>query len=191
VKSYFDRFIKHKLIQQGFSDDFTLSLDTSDPFVHSITISHPSLEGHVQNTEMSFLIRIFVRRRDMLPSELLTQALNPVKDAQFDVFRDAFTRALTMEPPSIDHPSESVKVSFIEYIYLQNPLAQFKEHQSPLPSQLYPSLGCGREVLEMLAAAASEHRRDALLNRPEHFHNALLYNRMGFRFVLPAFQVNK
>lgn len=83
---------------------------------------------------------------------------------------------------------EHLPASRIEYVYLQNPLAQFDERRPRLPNQLYPGLGVGKEFLAMLKVAAQQHDRELLVNKPESFHNALIYHLQGMRYVAPHFQ---
>ncbi len=192
LERYFKRFLQERLMRgHGFSDDFVLQLDTSDPFVHALTVSHKALLDRAGvNDRNSFLIKMFVRRDDLPVAALLDGSYRRVINAHFEAFQAAFGDAAAHEPrPTIDQPDEPVRISTIEYLYSQNPLAQWSgKHRAPLPSQMYPSLGVGLPMLEMIVSAATEHQRDALSNRPEHFHNALLYQRVGFTFVSPEFQ---
>lgn len=84
--------------------------------------------------------------------------------------------------------SRNLMASCMEYVYLQNPLAQFDARRPQLPNQRYPGLGIGKQFLQMIQSAAKRHGRDLIINRPEAFHNALMYNRHGLRYLSPHCQ---
>src|SRR6185295_4137133 len=53
-----------------------------------------------------------------------------------------------------------------------------------LPGQTYPGLGIGRRILSRLLAWAHDWGKDALVNYPAHYHNAVFYSRL-FEFLSP------
>ena len=79
------------------------------------------------------------------------------------------------------------KVAFIDWITLQNPLADFTPERPRLPGQKYPGLGIFHEVMEVFYAVARRLHLDALLLVVDHFHNAVIYN-PSFFFVDPRRQ---
>jgi hypothetical protein len=70
---------------------------------------------------------------------------------------------------------------------LQNPRASFTTDRPRLPGQDHPGLGVGRRLYELLRGWANALGKDAVLNVPEHYHNALFYA-APFRFLDPTEQ---
>jgi hypothetical protein len=68
-----------------------------------------------------------------------------------------------------------LKMLAIEWLMLQNPLAQFTPERPRLPGQRHPGLGQGRRVVNLLVHLAEQHHLAGILNFPEYFHNACLY----------------
>jgi hypothetical protein len=75
----------------------------------------------------------------------------------------------------------------VHWLSLQNPGQPFRPERPPLPGQKHPGLGIGRRFYGRLMTWAHEWGKDALLNFPEYYHNAVFYASM-FRFVSPARQ---
>jgi hypothetical protein len=75
----------------------------------------------------------------------------------------------------------------VHWFTAQNPGRAFAPDRPRLPGQKHPGLGIGRRFYGRLMAWAHEWGKDALLNFPEYFHNAVFYATM-FRFVSPARQ---
>jgi hypothetical protein len=69
-------------------------------------------------------------------------------------------------------PAEMLAVN---WIMMQNPRAHFTSERPQLPGQEFPGLGLGRKCHEFLVQLASELRRDGLINFPQFFHNAVIY----------------
>ena len=82
---------------------------------------------------------------------------------------------------------ETLHVLAILWVALQNPRGSFSAERPPLPGQEHPGLGVGRRLYELLRGWAAAFGKDALLNVPEHYHNALFYAG-PFRFLDPAEQ---
>jgi len=78
-------------------------------------------------------------------------------------------------------------VAFIDWMTLQNPLADFTPERPRLPGQEYPGLGIAHEVLEVFYAVARRLRLGALLAVSDRFHNAVIYS-PSFFFVDPRRQ---
>jgi len=83
--------------------------------------------------------------------------------------------------------NRSFNVAFIDWMTLQNPLADFTPERPRLPGQEYPGLGIVHEVLEVFYAVARRLRLDALLVVSDRFHNAVIYS-PSFFFVDPRRQ---
>jgi hypothetical protein len=71
----------------------------------------------------------------------------------------------------------------IRWFSLQNPSAEFSARRPRLPGQRYPGSGMARLAFALLRDQVAAHGRDGILNVPEHFHNAFLYE--GFQFLNP------
>lgn len=187
-----DKFLLPKLEAQGYDKaGLTLDVDTSDPFVHVMTVSHKRLEALPKN---AFLIKLFVRRRNMKWQEF--RHLQP--SSKWPAFEEWLSllpedlrdlRAPFSSSPLAEH-LEFIKASVLEYVFMQNPLRTFADRpeRPKLPEQLYPSLGAGKEFGALVQYAAAQHERDMVLNYPECFHNAYIYNRSGMRFLSPHVQ---
>jgi hypothetical protein len=78
--------------------------------------------------------------------------------------------------------SESFPVLVIEWLSMQNPRASFSVERPRLPGQVYPGSGLGRAMHSILILMAQRTRREGLVNVPEHFHLAALYQRAGYRY---------
>ncbi|KAJ3098766.1 hypothetical protein HK100_005025 [Physocladia obscura] len=85
---------------------------------------------------------------------------------------------------------EKISATVVEWLALQNPKAEFGSDRKKvqLPGQHHPGLGLGRQVTDMLVDMCQETHRDCLVSSPEYFHNAVMYNLGGWKFLNPAFQ---
>lgn len=77
------------------------------------------------------------------------------------------------------------EVIAVEWICMQNPLANFTPDKPRLPGQKYPGLGMGEMIMEILVIMARRLRTAGLVNIPEHYHNAQMYGAQ-FRFLDPS-----
>jgi hypothetical protein len=82
---------------------------------------------------------------------------------------------------------ELLYVLSVHWLSLQNPGQPFRPERPRLPGQQHPGLGIGRRFYGRLMTWAHEWGKDALLDFPEYYHNAVFYASM-FRFVSPARQ---
>lgn len=80
-----------------------------------------------------------------------------------------------------------LRMLFVQWIRLQDPTRGFGAHRPPLPGQLHPGLGVGREVMSMFLGLADRLGFDGIMVCPEFAHNAVLYSRQ-FRFFDPDTQ---
>jgi len=110
------------------------------------------------------------RRRHMLGETVLRD----------DAFR-------TEEPFAGPLCGRAVRMLFLQWIRLQDPARAFSPARPPLPGQLHPGLGVGREVMNMFLGLAERLGFDGIMVCPEFAHNAVLYSR-EFRFFDPMAQ---
>ena len=74
----------------------------------------------------------------------------------------------------------------IRWFSLQNPLASFSAKRPRLPGQRYPGSGLAKACFGLICELAKRNSRDGIVNVPEHFHNAFLYE--NFMFLDPEEQ---
>jgi hypothetical protein len=74
---------------------------------------------------------------------------------------------------------------FLEWLTLQNPMAEFTEKRGALPGQHHPGLGMSRRIVDIFLYLVKVTRKEALLAFPAYYHNAVLFSRF-FRFLNPA-----
>ncbi len=77
---------------------------------------------------------------------------------------------------------EVLSVLAIRWLAMQDPRARFAPDRPPLPGQRFPGLGLARPLILRIHAWAKAWGKDALVNFPEFFHNAVLYSAL-YRFV--------
>jgi hypothetical protein len=78
-------------------------------------------------------------------------------------------------------------VLVILWVTMQDPRAAFTAEHAALPGQDHPGLGVSRELYELVRGWAARWGKDALINVPEYFHNAVFYA-VPFRFLDPTDQ---
>lgn len=83
--------------------------------------------------------------------------------------------------------NRAFNVVFIDWIAMQNPLADFTPERPRLPGQKHPGLGIFPEVMEVFYAVARRLHLDALMIVANRFHNAVIYA-PSFFFVDPVRQ---
>lgn len=83
--------------------------------------------------------------------------------------------------------SKSLQVLYVEWLQLQNPLADFQTERAPLPGQHLPGLGIAKNVFEILRNVCRRLNITALATIPSFAHNAILYSG-GFRYMDPIYQ---
>jgi GNAT superfamily N-acetyltransferase len=86
------------------------------------------------------------------------------------------------EPALKEHGMDVLYLLAVHWLSLQDPRAEFSPGRPALPGQVYPGLGIGRRLLSRLLAWAHDWGKDALVNYPAHYHNAVFYSRL-FRFL--------
>lgn len=75
----------------------------------------------------------------------------------------------------------------VHWLSLQDPRAAFAPERPALPGQVSPGLGVGQRLLARLTAWAHDWGKDALVNFPAYYHNAVFYSRI-FHFLSPRRQ---
>eukprot|EP00741_Cyanophora_paradoxa_P008780 tig00001374_g8497.t1 len=151
--------IIEKLHKMGFHD-LSCAVDDSDFFVHRLKVYDKEAK------EENVLIDLIARR--MICSLPDFKAYNQDGQGPHEDARQKQVAHVVME--TLPTP---IKVTAIEWLCLQNPRAQFCEQKPRLPGQKHPGLGVVKEFCRLLGEVAAEHGRDALLNVPEHYHNAV------------------
>lgn len=98
-----------------------------------------------------------------------------------------------IQPIKFDFPSnpqihqKPIRALRIEWLGLQNPRKKFDKKRPKLPGQNHPGLGLGLQIFELVVLMAKRLECDAILNIPEHYHNAALYS-PEFFYVNPVFE---
>ena len=64
----------------------------------------------------------------------------------------------------------------IEWLTLQNPLAEFTSQKPRLPGQIFPGLGLLKKTFDIFIYLARLMKKDGVLVYPWYFHNALIYS---------------
>jgi hypothetical protein len=77
-----------------------------------------------------------------------------------------------------------VSVLAIHWLSMQDPRAPFTKARPRLPGQRHPGLGLGRELMLRIHQWAASWGKDALVNFPEYYHNAVFYSEL-YRFASP------
>ena len=88
------------------------------------------------------------------------------------------------EPMLRDRGVDVLYLLAVHWLALQDPRAEFASERPALPGQVYPGLGVGRPLLSRLLAWSHDWGKDALVNYPAYYHNAVFYSRL-FRFLSP------
>jgi hypothetical protein len=72
----------------------------------------------------------------------------------------------------------------IHWLSMQDPRAVFTKERPRLPGQKHPGLGLAGALVLKVHAMAAAFGKDALVNFPEYYHNAVFYSRL-YRFFSP------
>ena len=84
-------------------------------------------------------------------------------------------------PCPITGETFSVDALVIDWLLFQNPRAAFVPERPRLPGQRYPGLGILRTAVTAIIELARQVGKEAVVNIPEYYHNAVLYH-PAFRF---------
>jgi hypothetical protein len=77
-----------------------------------------------------------------------------------------------------------VDALIIDWLIFQDPRAEFTQQRPRLPGQKYPGLGIMRPCMRAILDLARQTGKQAVVNIPEYYHNAVLYQ-PAFRFFSP------
>ena len=134
--------------------------------------------------------------RDLRPSFDLSDSFDHVfrihsgpSDDRDHLLIEATLRPGTIEVP-VDSPDAAdtrFPVLVALWLCMQHPKGEFSARKPPMPDQVYPGLGLGREMLEIFVLIAQRLGKTALVNRPMHLHNARYYHHK-FRFLDPRME---
>jgi len=84
-------------------------------------------------------------------------------------------------------PRRNPNVLQVEWLLLQNPRQNFSAEKPPLPGQIYPGLGIGDRLMEILIIMTRRVRLEGIVNKPHYFHTAFMFSK-EFVFVNPLNQ---
>ncbi len=196
--------LTHFEIQAGISADFDLKLD--DLFTGNRPIQAGDLFlGKYSRDGINLIIQRFgfdklLRRRGLGQLDIVVDTSDPYRHilrifhnqkhtddhliCEFVTHQDLLQ---IKDSPETGYNFNLTRVVNIEWMTLQNPSASFTSTRPPLPGQHYPGLGLGDEVLALLILMGRHLRVDALLNVPQYYHTALMFNRR-FHFLNPEMQ---
>lgn len=78
----------------------------------------------------------------------------------------------------------SFQALVIDWLCMQDPRAKFTKKRPQLPGQNYPGLGMSSIIVELLLIICWRLNLSALMNIPEHYHNAVFYSK-AFHYLDP------
>eukprot|EP00123_Amoebidium_parasiticum_P000579 comp11423_c0_seq1/m.5829 comp11423_c0_seq1/g.5829 ORF comp11423_c0_seq1/g.5829 comp11423_c0_seq1/m.5829 type:complete len:384 (-) comp11423_c0_seq1:487-1638(-) len=187
--------VQEKLGALGFHN-LLVQIDTTDNFVHHIylydtglhdikppsnNIAPRSLRDHEQEGR-----RLSIGAYDCLLMELSLRPKDTITG--FVAIRgrhaDPCTRKIIQSMGALPQ----LNLLDVEWLLLQDPTREFAPNEQPLPGQKYPGLHLGKEIGEMISRQAMQEGRDAIVNNPLYFHNAVMYAHGGCTFVNPEFE---
>lgn len=140
--------------------------------LHKLGYAEVEIEFHARSAFEHFL-RIFSREQHdkVLLGEII------LKEGHY-----------TPRAPALpDFTLPPLDVLSIEWILMQHVRGQFTPKHRRLPGQNHPGLGLGHKVVDLLLWVTHLMEKEALINMPEYFHNALFYDRW-FKFYDPRVQ---
>jgi hypothetical protein len=78
-----------------------------------------------------------------------------------------------------------------DWLELRDPMARFEPSRPPLPGQTAPGLSMFHDLVKLMRAYVAQTEAEALVTIPQHFHNAVLYQKdtgLRYRFLDPLRQ---
>lgn len=78
-----------------------------------------------------------------------------------------------------------------DWLELRDPMSEFTPNRPPLPGQTAPGLSMFHDLVELMRHYVSQTEAEALVTIPQHFHNAVLYQKdpsLRYRFLDPTRQ---
>ncbi|KAH8549913.1 hypothetical protein BGW37DRAFT_558886 [Umbelopsis sp. PMI_123] len=179
--SYFnDTHILENIKDKGY--DVQFELNTVDPFVHKITLTDKSL-GPTQIIFQGFYRRKIYQIQDFKTYQRLGRSNAPILSLVHNVSASQLADQMQRL-----YGTFMISSTLVEWMCMQDPLAMFTYQRPKLPGQHYPGLGMSNDILSLTINMSREQSRDAVCVLPDHFHNALFFQRKGFMFLNPAYQ---
>ncbi|MFO1464791.1 MAG: histone deacetylase [bacterium] len=86
---------------------------------------------------------------------------------------EVILRRLTLPAPKEMGSGEKLELISIEWLLLQNPMANFTDQKKILPGQEHPGLGLGAEVQEVFVQMCLRLGLDGVALHPSHYHIGL------------------
>jgi len=83
-------------------------------------------------------------------------------------------------PYANKHNGKCFQCLTIDWLSMQNPKGEFTPRRPRLPGQKYPGLGMSAKVVELLMIVCWRLGLAAIVNIPEHYHNAYLYSKIFY-----------
>eukprot|EP00127_Corallochytrium_limacisporum_P004022 Clim_evm71s156 gene=Clim_evmTU71s156 len=156
----------------GFAPKWKVKLDTKDTFVHKMWLyvwkeeDDDKPEGE---RELYEIMEIFLRRMYSISNFKTLHQHNSRNPGQ------------RLIPELVAR--QDLDIIVIEWMRMQNPTISWdKFPYKPFPGQEHPPLGIGKHVDKMITRLAMDSNRDALVNVPLYYHNAVLYAR-SYKFM--------
>lgn len=185
-------------LQRGASELDDLGLEALFEPASDLWLSFYTEEGlHLGLERYGFLdeIRergyedIEVRIRTDDPEEHLFRLISVIPDIEDPLVELVTERGyLTLSGEISDQLEESTRpVLNVEWLMLQHPMLDFTAERPPLPGQLHPGLGLGKQIFELLRNVCRRLNLEALVTIPSYVHNGLLYEG-GFHYFDPTYQ---
>jgi len=84
-------------------------------------------------------------------------------------------------------PTRNPNVLQVEWLLLQNPQQSFSMERPPLPGQVFPGLGIGDRLMEILIIMTRRVHLEGIVNKPHYFHTAFMFSK-EFVFTNPLNQ---
>ncbi len=81
-------------------------------------------------------------------------------------------------------PHRNPNLLQVEWLLLQNPKMTFDERRPQLPGQLYPGLGIGERMLQILILLTRRLHLEGMINKPRYYHTAFMFTK-DFIFTNP------
>ncbi|KAI3659527.1 hypothetical protein MP638_003347 [Amoeboaphelidium occidentale] len=191
------------LKQKGIND-FFITIDTGDDFVHKffIWLGPKDVNAAHKMEDKRLLVELVLRRVtnvvvlknygksiNMIISAVtdLSQLAN-MEDSRAKRLIDTLQKALKCMK-SLESLSEPDFI-IIEWMKMQDPRRELSPYEQSqlLPGQDYPSLGIAKVFHEALIHLAHKAERDAFINIPLYLHNAIFYHNAGYKFINPVFE---
>ncbi|KAI9280275.1 hypothetical protein BC943DRAFT_340264 [Umbelopsis sp. AD052] len=179
-KYFSDTSILEKIKSKGYNVEF--ELNTVDPFVHKITLADRS-KGIIEVIFQGFYRRKLYQLQDFKTFQRLGRSTAPISS-----FIPQISTGRLIDQLRQLYGSLAISSTTIEWMCLQDPRAKFTYQRPQLPGQQYPGLAMSNDILSLTITMAREQLRDAVCVQPDHFHNALFFQRKGFIYLNPAYQ---